>query len=110
MKTVEDMRNEDANFLYVPFVLYLLRLWGTARFIIAVVKKHTDSVHISRIQEVLLVFQSIGDCGQAFCNCILFCFCDATVRHYLYRVLCRRCRSRGSVEELEENDNAQIQT
>lgn len=87
---VEDMRDEDENFLYVPLVLYLLRIWGTSRFFIAVIQKHVNNVHLDRAQAVLLAFQSIGDSAQAFFNCILFCFCDVTVRTYLCSVLCRR--------------------
>lgn len=95
-----DMRAEDENYLYVPLVLYLLRLWGTVRFFLALTSRNIDSVHLDRAQTILLAFQGIGDSGQAFCNCILFCFCDRTVRNYLCSVICRR-RSRISEEDDE---------
>ncbi|XP_045161541.2 G-protein coupled receptor 157-like [Mercenaria mercenaria] len=108
MRDVEDMRTEDENFLYVPLVLYVLRIWGTTRFFLAIFKNHINSVHLTRAQEVLLVFQSIGDSAQAFFNCVLFCFCDATVRNYLYTVLFRRHRE--DLADSETDERTPIQT
>lgn len=105
MQDIDGMRSEDGNFLYVPLVLYVVRIWGTARFFLAISKHNVNNIHYTRAQNVLLVFQSIGDSSQAFFNCILFCFCDATVRHYLYRVLSRQQRVLD-----EDDERTPIQT
>lgn len=110
LEEVEDMRNEDENFIYVPLVLYLLRIWGTVRFFMAVAQKRVNNVHIDRTQAVLLVFQSIGDSGQAFCNCILFCFCDTTVRRYLFHKLCPSGRQSPTDSTEEERQPLNVQS
>ena len=70
------LRDEDRNFLYVWFVLYVLRLWGTLRFILYVTIRPSDD---EWYMKVLLRLQALGDPAQAFCNFFLFCLLDKTV-------------------------------
>ncbi|XP_060573795.1 G-protein coupled receptor 157-like [Ruditapes philippinarum] len=79
----ESLRNYDHNFLYVWFILYLLRLWGTIRSIMALtgVDKQSPGDEISN---VFMHMQAIGDPAQAFCNFILVCILDKPVRLVLF--------------------------
>lgn len=74
-----NLRDEDQNFLYVWLILYILRLWGTIRLFLYLAKLNECD------QKFLVYFQALGDPGQAFCNCILFCLLDKTVRSKLFR-------------------------
>ncbi|XP_052819751.1 G-protein coupled receptor 157-like [Mya arenaria] len=96
----EDFRLEDRNFIFVPFILYLLRLWGTIRFVIALAKKEGGSNQLNMAQKVLMDLQSVGDSWQGFWNFVLFCVVDNTVRDYLYRVVTdnRCCRKETHVD------------
>ncbi|KAK3594988.1 hypothetical protein CHS0354_019917 [Potamilus streckersoni] len=76
-----EFREEDNNFMFVWFVLYLLRFWGTARFVLSLTAISTNSENIGLTQFVLLNMQGIGDSSQAFWNFIIFCLCDKTVRN-----------------------------
>ncbi|KAL3861114.1 hypothetical protein ACJMK2_007183 [Sinanodonta woodiana] len=75
-----ELREEDKNFMWVWFVLYLLRIWGTIRFFVsfsAIINKSEPTRHA---HFVLLNMQGVGDSGQAFWNFVIFCLCDKTVR------------------------------
>ncbi|KAH3788210.1 G-protein coupled receptor 157-like [Dreissena polymorpha] len=80
-------RKEDRNFLFVWFVLYALKLWGVIRFFLTAYLNDDmlQRPKTTTCLEILLIFQSYGASGQAFWNCVLFCFCDKTVR----RKMCR---------------------
>lgn len=76
------LRNEDKNFLFVWLIIYLLKLWGLTRFFITTYASDEmlRDPSMTSFLEFLLNIQSYGASGQAFWNCILFCFCDSTVR------------------------------
>ncbi|KAL3887310.1 hypothetical protein ACJMK2_027252 [Sinanodonta woodiana] len=57
-----DFRDDDVHYLYLWLVLWLLRIWGTIRFLLLWSIKDDD--------KYLLIFHSIGDSGQAFGNCV----------------------------------------
>ena len=59
--------------MYVWLILYVLRLWGTIRFVLFI-------IHNVNYGGWLLYLQAIGDPGQAFGNFVLFCVLDRTVR------------------------------
>ena len=79
------LRNEDQNFLYVWFLLYTLRVWGTVRFFLFIT---IDPEEETKYMDVLLRLQALGDPAQAFGNCILFCFLDKTVFEKIKRFIC----------------------
>ena len=87
------LRDEDKNFLYVWFLLYVLRVWGTVRFFLYVTFKPADT---ELYMKVLLRMQAFGDPGQAFCNCFLFCILDKTVYEKLKQIIC--CRRQNDSE------------
>ncbi|XP_060573776.1 G-protein coupled receptor 157-like [Ruditapes philippinarum] len=97
----ESLRNYDHNFLYVWFILYLLRLWGTIRSFMNLtgVDKQSPGVEISN---VFMHMQAIGDPAQAFCNFILVCILDKPVRSVLFGD-CGREPSRSDRGLLGEN-------
>ncbi|XP_045162436.2 G-protein coupled receptor 157-like [Mercenaria mercenaria] len=98
----ESLRDNDQNYLYVWFVLYVLRLWGSIRSIMSLtgVDKHSPGDSISK---GFMHMQALGDPGQAFCNCILFCFLDKTVRSNL-PVVCFGAKENKSIILPEEKD------
>ncbi|KAK3601921.1 hypothetical protein CHS0354_001930 [Potamilus streckersoni] len=69
-------RDEDTHFLYLWLLLWLLRVWGTIRFILFWSQKEDNLTF-------LIIPQSIGDSAQAFGNCILFCFLDKEVMQHI---------------------------
>ena len=87
------LRDEDKNFLYVWFLLYVLRVWGTVRFFLYVTFKPPDT---ETYMKVLLRMQALGDPGQAFVNCFLFCILDKTVFEKLKQIIC--CRRQNDPE------------
>ncbi|XP_071125873.1 G-protein coupled receptor 157-like [Mytilus edulis] len=86
----ERLRAEDENYLYLWLIGYCLRIWGTCRFFLYALRRHTGNPlsHFNSTDDVFLHLQSFGDSAQAFCTCILFCFIDRTTRHHLYKKLC----------------------
>lgn len=86
------LRDEDKNFLYVWFLLYILRMWGTIRFFLYVFRNPSEK---EWYMKGLLRLQAFGDPGQAFCNFFLFCLLDKTVRTKLRHSLCCKT-SKGS--------------
>lgn len=88
------LRNEDTNFLYVWFLLYVLRFWGTLRFFLFATFNPSEE---EWYMEVLLRLQAFGDPGQAFGNCFLFCVLDKTVRMKMkqYLLRCKRKQKSG---------------
>ena len=94
-----NLRDEDRKFLYIPLGLYLLKLWGLARFFLTTYlsdetlqKPTTKTVLLA-----LLHLQSFGASAQAFLICVVFCFFDETVRAELitWCRCCCCCWSRG---------------
>lgn len=86
------LRDDDENYVLLWFVLYILRIWGTARYGIFVYRNihGKDVYNFDETDMVLMHLQSIGDSSQAFCNCLLFCVKDTTVRRGIWKNL--RCR------------------
>ncbi|KAL3887377.1 hypothetical protein ACJMK2_027319 [Sinanodonta woodiana] len=72
----EDFRDQDTHYLYLWLLLWLLRVWGTVRFIL-VCSQSDDNVAF------LIILHSIGDSAQAFGNCLLFCLLDNAVMEYV---------------------------
>ncbi|KAK3594990.1 hypothetical protein CHS0354_019919 [Potamilus streckersoni] len=75
-----ELREEDKNFMWVWFVLYLLRIWGTVRFFLSFTAIINNGEPIVHAHSVLLNMQGVGDSGQAFWNFVIFCLCDKTIR------------------------------
>ncbi|XP_062576052.1 G-protein coupled receptor 157-like [Saccostrea cucullata] len=91
------LRDEDENYVLLWLVLYILRIWGTARYGILIYKvaNGVEMVNnLNHVDMVLMHIQSVGDSAQAFFNCLLFCVKDTAVRHGLLRMLCRRDQDR----------------
>ncbi|XP_053378546.1 uncharacterized protein LOC123526746 [Mercenaria mercenaria] len=93
----ESLREDDKNYLYVWFVLYILRLWGSVRLMMDIAHADTENAG-EEISKIFMYMQAVGDPGQAFCNCILFCFLDGTVRSHILDA----CR--GTPQHLVLND------
>jgi hypothetical protein len=104
------LRDEDENFVFVWLILYMLRFWGTLRFLMAVSRRpHPYTYAMFKADEFLRVPQCIGDSGQAFWNCVLFCFCDKTVRARIMEFCCSclpHYRQRQGQEERQHLLNA----
>ncbi|XP_063409902.1 G-protein coupled receptor 157-like [Mytilus trossulus] len=66
--------NEDIRFMYLWLIELCLRCFGTVRFIMAAIKRHTGyrSVHYEDVDIYLMHFQCFGDSAQAFCSCLIF--------------------------------------
>ncbi|XP_061163057.1 G-protein coupled receptor 157-like [Saccostrea echinata] len=96
----DNLREEDQLYTMIFLVLIPLRIFGTGRFFIAYHKTLTNNslVTFSTIDKVLLYLQSIGDSGQAFCNCILFCVRDGVVRSGLVNSIRHACQCRQNDE------------
>lgn len=99
------LRNEDQNFVYVWLILYLLRIWGTIRFVFFVIYNLNPGGW-------LLYLHAVGDPGQAFGNFILFCVFDRTVRTRMLK--CYKCCNKSkqyiklySVTETGNDDSVQ---
>ena len=93
----DNLRNEDQNYLYVWLVLYILRLWGSARSMMVLAGADSTDAG-SKISNVFMYMQAIGDPGQAFCNFILFCVLDKTVRDHTFHTCCDSRRT-GSLPD-----------
>ena len=88
----DEPKKEDLRFLLLWLVEVGLRMFGTIRYIIAAVQRHTDKTvtGYGSVDEVLLHFQSFGDSAQAFCSCVLFCIFDKETRTMIKNtVTCR---------------------
>ncbi|XP_061162385.1 uncharacterized protein LOC133171614 [Saccostrea echinata] len=79
------VREEDERFCYTPFILYLLRLWGSTRFIFTITKAYENHA-VVKADSVLVYFHCIGDSAQAFANFLLFCVFDKGFRRNIYQV------------------------
>ncbi|VDI32801.1 Hypothetical predicted protein [Mytilus galloprovincialis] len=66
--------NEDIRFMYLWLIELCLRCFGTVRFIMAAIKRHTGyrSVHYEDVDIYLMHFQCFGDSAQTFCSCLIF--------------------------------------
>ncbi|VDI62804.1 G protein-coupled receptor 157 [Mytilus galloprovincialis] len=66
--------NEDIRFMYLWLIELCLRCFGTVRFIMAAIKRHTGyrSVHYEDVDIYLMHFQCFGDSAQALCSCLIF--------------------------------------
>lgn len=70
-------RPEDARLCYIWLPLYLLRVWGTVRFFVAIsYPGHLSDSHYLP----LLYLQCVGDSSHALVNFILFCVFDKEIR------------------------------
>ena len=110
------LRDEDQNFLLVPVVLILTRLWGTVRLFYHVIGQPWGQDFSNGF---LLRMQAFGDPTQAFCNFILFGLFDRTIRMKICSSLgkCKLTerRSDHSAQEVllrlrKDNAHAIIQT
>ncbi|KAK3590647.1 hypothetical protein CHS0354_013681 [Potamilus streckersoni] len=71
-----DFRDQDTHYLYLWLLLWLLRVWGTVRFLL-VCSQNDDNVTF------LIILHSIGDSAQAFGNFVLFCLLDKEVMEHI---------------------------
>ena len=78
------------SFLFLLMALYLLRVWGTSRFIINILTKQLKKDMNCIAQYILLLLQSYGDSGQGFWNFIIFCCLDKAVKFRLLFGCCSR--------------------
>ena len=88
-----NFRDEDQNFLYVWFILYAIRVWGTIRCLMYLA---TDASPGKWYMKTLLCLQAVGDPLQAFCNSVLFCVFDKTVRRKIF------CVYKGTLYDMRE--------
>ncbi|XP_060073017.1 G-protein coupled receptor 157-like [Ylistrum balloti] len=82
-RTENRLREEDANFVFLWLLVYVLKVWGIVRVFMTIFghKTYADSLPTFTLaQKVLLYIQSFCDGFQGFCNCILFVFLDKTMR------------------------------
>lgn len=98
--TAVGLRPEDRNYVCVWLVLYILKIWGTAR--VFIVTEHPEVVETHNdILFSLLNIQCLFTSAQAFANFILFCILDGVVRKHLFR-----CSADG--EEMEPLLNTNV--
>ncbi|XP_052278128.1 uncharacterized protein LOC127876736 [Dreissena polymorpha] len=104
------LRKEDRNYLLVWFVLYALKLWGVIRFYLTLYLDPTtlNKNTTQKFMGILLILQSYGASGQAFWNCVLFCFCDETVRRKMWR--CRAVPVEANAAIANENTPLLVDT
>ncbi|CAC5382258.1 GPR157 [Mytilus coruscus] len=99
------LRREDELFCFTWLILYCLRIWGTVRFFLDIVKVNNDNAELA-----FLMLQSYGDSAQAFWNFILFCVCDETVRSYIlgrYSTCCGNTSALSNTQESMERPDMQ---
>ena len=77
----------DFKLILIPFVFFILRIWGDTRWLIEVVsgKWNSNTTEYTKtcdttIQTVLAYFQVIGDAGQGWANAILYLLFTKTIR------------------------------
>ncbi|XP_074654063.1 G-protein coupled receptor 157-like [Tubulanus polymorphus] len=88
-ENADDEPEDGANkhLAIIPIVFIVLRMWGTIRFFLHV----TDDNPLPRATDgFLLVLQGIGDSGQGFCNCIIFCLSSRKLNEY-FSDWCTNC-------------------
>lgn len=97
---LSSFRPEDARLCYIWLPLYLLRVWGTVRFFVAI----SYPGHLSDSHNLLLLYlQCVGDSSHALVNFILFCVFDKEIR-ITYGKACMRwvcARKADAGESLE---------
>lgn len=83
-------------------MLYVLRVWGTLKFLLRF------RLHPSGEEDymyALLYLQALGDPAQAFCNFLLFCVFDKTVRTKMIQKM--KC-SKTTFEEAEDEEDIRL--
>ena len=76
----KSLRDEDKNFMYIWLVFYIIRLWGTLRFFLIISHKTTSwGLYMDAFHNL----QALGDPAQIFCNFLLLCVFDKTVRQQM---------------------------
>ena len=95
-KVIVQRPNEDIRFLFLWLLELSLRIFGTIRFIMATLRRHTgySSVYYDNVDIVLLHIQSFGDSAQALCSCILFCILRSNTLHFVKGII-NRLRSKN---------------
>lgn len=83
-----DLRDEDERFCFTWLILYLLRLWGTIRFFIAISGDESGQ-EMTNVDNVLKYFHCAGDCAQALGNFLLFCVFDKNIRKRYREIFCK---------------------
>ncbi|XP_062566873.1 G-protein coupled receptor 157-like [Saccostrea cucullata] len=78
------VEEDDERFCYTPFILYLLRIWGSTRFIFTIIGAYTNQT-VNKVDSVLVYFHCIGDSSQGFANFLLFCVFDKGFRKNIYQ-------------------------
>ncbi|CAG2239779.1 GPR157 [Mytilus edulis] len=79
----------DKRFMYLWLIELFLRSFGTVRFVMATIKRHTGHAYTSydKADTILFHFQNFGDSAQALCSFIVFCAFSARTRE-LVRMKC----------------------
>ncbi|KAL5014708.1 hypothetical protein ScPMuIL_008978 [Solemya velum] len=97
-------RDGDERFTLVWLILYLLRMWGTIRFLMAWITddNNFEISDLHTADRVLLYLQCFGDSAQAGFNCILFCLLDKKIWRRLRE---RCCQSTGERELLVNHED-----
>ncbi|XP_076085252.1 G-protein coupled receptor 157-like [Mytilus galloprovincialis] len=85
MDLSDNLRPSDENYLTLWLVIYVLRIWGTIRFGVAMYKHHTKDQleNYATFDKIFFYIQCFGDSSQAFFSCILFCLLDPVIRNSL---------------------------
>ncbi|XP_062505123.1 G-protein coupled receptor 157-like [Corticium candelabrum] len=91
----------------VPIIFICLRIWGTIRFFLS------QANHLNAAtQPALIILQGIGDSGQGWANCILFCLLNYRVRERLkkacFNCLCCQCVCDDNEEERQQLDPQRV--
>ncbi|VDI62809.1 Hypothetical predicted protein [Mytilus galloprovincialis] len=81
----------DKRFMYLWLIELFLRSFGTVRFVMATIKRHTGHAYTSydKADTILFHFQNFGDSAQALCSFVVFCAFSARTRE-LVRLKCFR--------------------
>ncbi|XP_062566906.1 G-protein coupled receptor 157-like [Saccostrea cucullata] len=88
-----NLKNEDERFCFMWIILYLLRIWGTTTFFIAI--SNTESKTAMDVDNILSYFQCAGDSAQARGNFILFCLLDKNIRGKYRKMIGNCCNRQG---------------
>ena len=83
------------SFLFLLMALYLLRVWGSCRFVINILTQHLKKEISCTVQYILLMLQSYGDSGQGFWNFVIFFCLDKEVK---FRLLCCCCEENETID------------
>ncbi|CAH1788907.1 unnamed protein product [Owenia fusiformis] len=87
---------------FVPVTFFLLRIWGTVRFLIGA---HWNEVASKTWMVWIVPLQGIGDSAQGFANAILFIILTESIRLKMKAMICCIREPHVNIPSVDSNQN-----